>query len=128
MTQLGDGGVQVPRQFVHAPVQVALDRGEPRFGALEARLRRSGGGDADFGQALGLRAELPRRLFVQMAQRRPFLLDDALERLKSRRRIALQSRFDVVPSREPRLELADRHARGALRSPSTASGRPRTDR
>jgi hypothetical protein len=108
MAQFGDGGVHVAGEVVHPPMQLTLEGGQPSFRALQSRLRRAGRRDADFRKAVRVRAQLARRLLVEMPQRRPLLLDDALECLESRRRVALQARFDLVPSGEARLELTHR--------------------
>ena len=63
--------MDVARQIVDSAVQVVLERGEPRFGPLEAGLRGAGGGDRNFRERLGLFAQLADRLLVQLPQRRP---------------------------------------------------------
>jgi len=80
-------------------VQVVLEGGEPRLGALDPGLRGPGRVDADFGQALGLLAQLACRFLVQEANRGPLATDGALEPLEAPGGIALKPRLDVVSSR-----------------------------
>ena len=108
LPQLGQNRVEIAGQMVDFPMEVVLERREPRFRALDPGLGGTGGIDADFGQALGLLAQLTGRLFVQETKGRPLAADGALEPLKAPGGVALKAAFDVVPAGETRFELADR--------------------
>lgn len=108
LAQLGNRCLDVTGQLGHAPMQLGFERREPRFGALDAGLGRPGCRHTELRQALGLRLQLPGRFLVKVPEEGPFLLDDALEGLKSPGRLALKAGLDVAPAAEPRLELADR--------------------
>jgi len=108
LPQLGENRMEIAGQMVDFPMQVVLERRQPRFRALDPGLGGTGGVDADLGQAFGLLAQLPGGFFVQQAQSCPLATDRVLERLKSPGGVALKPAFDVVPAGEARFELANR--------------------
>ena len=119
LAQLGQHRVEIAGQMVDLPMQVVLERREPRFRALDPGLGGTGGIDADLGQAFGLLAQLPGRFFVEEAKGGPLAADRALELLKTPGGVALKAAFDLVPAGETRFELANRlrvalAGRGAL--------------
>ena len=122
LPQLGQNRVEIAGQMVDFPMQVVLERREPRFRALDPGLGGTGGIDADFGQALGLLAQLTGRFFVQEAKGCPLAADRALEPLKTPGGVALQAAFDVVPAGETRFELANRLRVSLTGRRCTASG------
>ena len=89
-------------------MEVGLESGEASLGAIESVLCRIGCRDADLGEACRLFDQSPHRLFMNVAQRAPFLLNDAFEILQSLVGILLHARAGVAKLAQVRFELADR--------------------
>jgi hypothetical protein len=108
LAHFSEDSLHVARQLGRRAVEVAFECREPRLRAIETVLRGVRGRDADFGKARRLLHEPPHRLFMDVAQRAPFLLNDPLEILEPLIGVLLQAIASVAKLAKMRFELADR--------------------
>ena len=88
-------------------MQLPFDRCEPGFRSLETLLGDVGGRDADLRETGRMLTELPDRIFVELFQLAPFLVDHFLELFDALSGVLLQSRTGVVPFEEMCFETGD---------------------
>ena len=104
-------------------MKIGFERGEARLGAVKPLLSGVGGRDTDFGERRRLLDQLFDRSLVEIAQRCPFLLDNAFEILQAVAGAFLHTRTGIPKLVEVRFELTDRPCvtvRGGVPPPQNA--------
>src|ERR671919_1641390 len=78
-SHLGDRGLQVARDFGQSAMKLILERDQPSLGAVEPLLCGPRSGDADLRQARRVLAKLLDRLFVNLSESVPIVLNQRFD-------------------------------------------------